>query len=279
MSGGWVRTARATVAGMEIRDRLWLWGMQVNALAEAGYALPPSTMTTEQAILKTGITNVLMAGGLPLNRETLDAMPSARRIICKWAIHREDERGRVVLAADRALAALRDAKELARQDPRIEAYLIDDFSSVSVTVGVRPEHLARMQYLNAVEPPQLPFMGTIYTMTLDKPELAGLLPHFAGYLTPLWHAADIDGLPADVRRRARLTGGKPQLLCIYLYDFGNKELIGYELMRRQLDVAEALLREEAVYGVVILGTCMMDLDWDSNACLADWLREKGDRPI
>ena len=50
---------------------------------------------------------------------------------------------------------------------------------------------------------QLPFMGTIYTMTLDQPELAGLLPHFAGYLTPLWHAADIDGLPADVRRLAR----------------------------------------------------------------------------
>ena len=75
-----------------------------------------------------------MSGGWARTaRETLDAMPSARRIICKWAIHREDERGRVVLAADRALAALRDAKELARQDPRIEAYLIDDFSSVSLT--------------------------------------------------------------------------------------------------------------------------------------------------
>ena len=42
---------------------------------------------------------------------------------------------------------------------------------------------------------------------------------------------------------------------------------------------EALLREEAVYGVVILGTFMMDLDWDSNACLADWLREKGDQAV
>ena len=253
--------------------------MKVNALAEAGYALPTSTMTTEEAIRKTGITSVLMAGGLELDRATLDSMPSARRIICKWAIHREDEHGQVILAAERALAALRAAKALARQDPRIEAYLIDDFSSVSVTVGVGPEHLARLQYLNALEPPQLPFMGTIYTMTLDTPELVGLLPHFAGYLTPLWHAADIDGLPADVRRLARMSGGKPQLLCIYLYDFGNKELVSYELMRRQLDVAEALLREEAVYGVVILGTCMMDLDWKSNACLADWLKERGDRSI
>lgn len=253
--------------------------MKVNALAEVGYDLPASTMTTEEAIRATGITNVLMAGGLPLNRETLDSMPSARRIICKWAIHRQDEQGRAAIDYERAAGALRGAKELARQDPRIEAYLIDDFSSASVTAGVRPEHLARLQYLNALEPPQLPFMGTIYTMTLDKPELAGLLPHFAGYLTPLWHAADIDGLPADVRRLARMSGGKPQLLCIYLYDFGNHRQIGYELMRRQLDVAETLLREKAVYGVVILGTCMMDLDWESNACLTDWLQEKGGRPV
>lgn len=264
---------------MTIRDRLWLWGMKVNALAAAGYDLPASAMTTEEAIGMTGIANVLMAGGLPLNRDTLDSMPSARRIICKWAIHRAGGGDEAVIDHERALGALRGAKALARQDPRIEAYLIDDFSSASVTAGVGPEHLARLQYRNALEPPQLPFMGTIYTMTLDRPELAGLLPHFAGYLTPLWHAADIDGLPADVRRLARMSGGKPQLLCIYLYDFGNHELIGYDLMRRQLDAAETLLRAEAVYGVVILGTCLMDLDWESNAALADWLREKGGLPV
>ncbi|MCK4324602.1 MAG: hypothetical protein KAW89_08740, partial [Armatimonadetes bacterium] len=46
-----------------------------------------STLTTEQAIQRTGITNVLMAGGLPLSRETLDSMPSARCIIAKWGLH------------------------------------------------------------------------------------------------------------------------------------------------------------------------------------------------
>ncbi|MCK4324241.1 MAG: hypothetical protein KAW89_06895, partial [Armatimonadetes bacterium] len=65
-----------------LRDKLWLWGMRVNVLQEmasdGGDQWQDSTLTTEQAIQRTGITNVLMAGGLPLSRETLDSMPSAR---------------------------------------------------------------------------------------------------------------------------------------------------------------------------------------------------------
>ena len=46
-----------------LRDRLWLWGMKVNALQQTreyerlGFA--DSTLSTEQAIGRTGITNVL----------------------------------------------------------------------------------------------------------------------------------------------------------------------------------------------------------------------------
>ena len=56
------------MSGARLRDRLWLWGMKVNALQETedyrslGFA--PSTLSTEQAIGRTGIVNVLMAGGV-----------------------------------------------------------------------------------------------------------------------------------------------------------------------------------------------------------------------
>ena len=267
------------MAGQTIRDRLWLWGMKVNVLQELGCGFGKSTMTTEQAIVRTGITNVLMAGGLPLDRPTLDSMPSARRIIAKWSLHGHSKEKGAYLDLDGCLAALRSAKQIAGEDPRIDAFLIDDFSTGSIEAGAQPQHLARLQTVNATEFPHLPLMGTVYEMSLEDERLWACLPYFAGTLSPLWHAADIDKLPGYIARIAELTGDKPQLVCIYLYDFGNGKLLSSELMRRQLDVAERLLREERVVGICILGTCMMDLDWEANPCFYDWLEREGDRVI
>ena len=220
-----------------------------------------------------------MAGGLQLDRPTLDSMPSARRIIAKWGLHRHSEESGAYLDLDGCLGALRGAKQIAGEDPRIDAFLIDDFSTGSIAAGARPEHLARLQYVNATEFPHLPLMGTIYEMSLEDERLWACLPYFAGTLSPLWHAADIDKLPGYVGRIAELTGGKPQLVCVYLYDFGNEKLLSHDLMQQQLDVAERLLREERVMGVCILGTCMMDLDWEANHCFCDWLERVGELKI
>jgi hypothetical protein len=43
------------------------------------------------------------------------------------------------------------------------------------------------------------------------------------------------------------------------------------LMARQLEVAAGLLVEQKAVGLVILGTCMMDLDWEANRCYSEWL--------
>ncbi len=198
-----------------LRDRLWLWGMKVNILQEQGTSeWGQSTMTTEDAIKKTGITNVLMAGGLPLSRETLDSMPSAERIIAKSCLHAHSEEKGFYLDYDSCVGALRDAKELAAADTRVESFLIDDFSTGTVDAGVKPEHLAQLQFLNAAELPHLPLCGTMYTMSLERPEVPALLPYFAAYMTPLWHAADIDaasiGCVEDAAEAGQgLWGGHP----------------------------------------------------------------------
>ena len=266
-----------------LRERLWLWGMKVNALQQTeeyrrlGFA--PSTLDTEQAIARTGIANVLMAGGLSLDRATLDAMPSARRIIAKDSLHRHRKEGQNHLDHEACAAVLRDAKRIAAADPRVEAFLIDDFSTGSIAAGARPEDLARLQLLNAVEGPQLPLMGTVYEMSLEDERVWACLPFFAAFLSPLWHAADIDRFPGHVDRIAELSGGKPQLACIYLYDFGNGQVLSYAQMERQLQVTEELLRQGRVFGVCILGTCMMDQEWEANRCLSDWLARLGDEAL
>ena len=252
--------------------------MKVNALqGTADYAplnFGPSTMTVEQAMQRTGTYNVIMAGHLPIDRESLDSMPSARRIICKGSIQTN-----AALDYEKCLSGLMAAKELAATDTRIEGFLADDFSTGSIPAGVKPEHMARLQFANATYFPHLPLNGTIYTQSLELPELPGLLPYFGSLLVPLWHATQIDTLPAALDRLSELSGGKPMMLCLYIFDFGNREPTARDLMQRQLDLAEQLLCEERVTGLAICGTCMMDLDWESNHCLYEWLDRVGDRKI
>jgi hypothetical protein len=122
-------------------------------------------------------------------------------------------------------------------------------------------------------------LATVYTMSLGSAALGPFLPHFDACLTPLWHAADSTSLAADVRRLAVMGGGKPQLLCLYLYDFGNdRELEGAQ-MARQLAVAGRLLEDAAVAGVVILGTCLMDLGFEAMRAFEEWLGREGDRTL
>ena len=265
-----------------IRDRVWLWGMPVNVLQEddnfgkLGFAR--STMTVEDAIARTGVTNIVLAGGFPISAESLASVPSAGRMIAKCSVHATRD-GRPEMDEERCLAALLAAKGLASLDTRVEAFHLDDFSSGSVDAGVQPEHLARLQFTNAVRRPRLPLGATMYTMNLDRPQLPGLLPFFDLYLVPLWHADQIASVPDALARLSGLSGGKPMFLCLYVYDFGNARPIPRDLMQQHLDTAEQLLHEQRVAGLCLCGTCMMDLDWEANHCFYAWLEQVGDERI
>ena len=269
------------MSNLTLRDHLWLWGMNVNHLQNLKryeFTDETSTLSTQQAIEKTGIRNVLIAGGLPLTRESMAQLPSAKRIIAKWGMHRKVD-GKNQVDYQCAFDAMLQAKELAAEDPRIEAYLLDDYSTNTVEGGVLPQHMADLQFENFARPPQLPLMATVYEMSLEDDRLHRVLPYFAGYLNPLWHAANIEQQRGYAARLAEISGNKPLLLCIYVYDFGNEKKIPYDLMRHQLEVSEEMIRAREVYGVVILGTCMMDLDWEANKALYDWLDERADTTI
>ena len=113
-------------------DRVWLWGMKVNALQETRDYCPlgfdQSTLTVEQAIQRTGIKNVIMAGNLPIDQASLDAMPSAERVICKTAFHGNVD-GEMTVNWEACCEKLLAAKDLAESDPRIEGFHLDDFST------------------------------------------------------------------------------------------------------------------------------------------------------
>ena len=120
-------------------------------------------------------------------------LPAAKRIIAKWAMFKDDGTSDTPVDYQKGLDGLLQAKALATEDRRIEAYLLDDFSTATVAGGVQPQHLADLQFENFSRPPPLPLMATVYEMSLEDDRLPPpLLPYFAGYLNPLWHAANIE---------------------------------------------------------------------------------------
>ena len=262
-----------------ILDRLWLWGMKVNALqdtdAYGSLGFAESKWNTEGALQRTGIRNVYMAGGLEIDEESLAAMPSAKRIVCKWALHTHHADNRLELDFDGAAERLLAAKRLAASDARIDGFLLDDYSTGSIEAGASPEVMARLQYLNATTPPHLPMFGTIYTMSLEREGLADLLRYFDQLLVPLWHAPEIDTMPERIERCAELSGNKPMLACLYFYDFGNGKPMTAEQMQHQLDVVEPLVRSQRMAGMLFCGTCMMDIGWESVECLYEWIDRVG----
>ncbi len=265
-----------------IRDRFWLWGMPVNALQQmgdfSGMGFGESKITTNEVMEKTGVTNVIVAGGFPISEETLEQLPLAKRLLCKWSLHKHIEGG-MVIDYDACLEKFMDAKRLASKDTRIDGYHIDDFSTGSITAGAKPEHIQKLLYQNSINGPRIPLSSTIYTMTVDLPALPQFLPYFDQFLFPLWHADDIDGIPDVMDRFCKISGNKPIMLCLYVYDFGAGKHISRDLMKRHLDVAESLMVKQQVTGLCICGTCMMDLDWEANHVLFDWLEERGDIQI
>ena len=269
----------ATFQTNTVRDRLWLWGMPVNALQGIGeysnLGWAESKITANEAIERTGIRNVFLAGGFEINQASMDSIGGARRVVCKWSIHAHAD-DKVVLDDDRCEQRLLAAKQLAAADPRIDAFHLDDFSTGSMQAGVTCEHLARLQYLNAVIRPSLTSWVTVYTMSLDDKGLPDLLRYFDQIILPIWFVNEIDQLPQFVDRCGQVSGHKPTAVGLYFYDFGNNRHITYDKMLHQLDVAEPLLRERLVTGIEFTGTCMMDLGWPSVQCLYDWLDRVGD---
>ena len=262
-----------------LRDRLWLWGMKVNSLQAKGEGsgFGESAITAEEVIQRTGIRNVVMAGDLEIDERSLASVPSARRLVCKWALHERGPDGTLVLKVAQCRDRLLAAKRLAAADTRIEGFLVDDLSTGSIDAGITPEHLTKLQFVNAVYPHRLPLGGTLYMHVLERPELLPLLPSLHFLYVPLWHADRIETVPAALARVTDLAGGKPLTLCRYFFDFGNGRPIPPALMQRHLDLAEELLLQQKVTGVLFCGTCMMDLGWASTACFYQWLERVGDR--
>jgi len=263
----------------KIKDLLWIWGMKVNALQETTeYRRMPfgeSSITVEQVIQQTGITNVYIAGNLPLTKETLQSIPSAKRIVCKTSAHK-NENSKLTKDMNNVFEQFSNVKKLAEVDRRIEAFALDDFSTGSLEAGITEDDIARMCVMNAKSFPFLPTHATVYPMSLNDKKLPCMIKYFDQLLLPMWFIDDINHSDKYIDMLNSISGNKPILFALYVYDFGKNKFISNNEMQQQFDIVESLLHRGRITGCVLIGTCLFDIGLESVDCMYKWVAQAGD---
>ncbi|MCC6488955.1 MAG: DUF1080 domain-containing protein, partial [Candidatus Hydrogenedentes bacterium] len=263
------------LSGELLRDRLWVWGNP--EMAQPG----PHTVDTfaaaspaERAAL-LGTPNIIMAGnGLPRTSEQADAWTaeaaSAPRLV--WEIAVDDEKGGPPFAFDQTVARL---AEVVKKYPQVEGVLLDDMSTMMVDRGFKPEHIRALREQLNQACPEMKIWGVVYSMNLDKPELAAYIQELDVVNLWVWHASDTANIEQYVEHVQQAFPSKPIVLGLYLYDYGTGQRMSRSILERQCAAALELLKAQRIEGLVFL---TINDDPENVSYAANWTRTHADTP-
>lgn len=266
----------ATTTAETVRDRIWVWGNPemgepgahaVDTYAQAGPA--------ERARL-LGVQNIILAGlGLPNDdaKAELITKEAADAPHLIWEISRDGEGEDRPFVYDQTLARL---KKMVDRYPRIEGTLLDDMSSVGIDKGMKPEHIQGIRAALSGEYSRLKLWGVLYTMNMDRPDIANYIQPLDGIILSEWYAKKLPDLEKNVQRCQKEYPGKPIMLCLYLYDYGENRRMPLDLLETQCKIALKLLHSGDIAGVIPLS---ITNDAETITWFANWVKEVGGQPL
>jgi len=235
-----------------IRDLLWVWGNP--EMAEPG----PHTLATfaeaspaERAKL-LDVPNIAMAGlGLPRDEAEALALTAevahAPRLI--WEIGCDDENDGPPFEYAQTVARV---AKIAQSYPQVEGVLLDDMSSVKISRGFKPEHVAGLRALLHKQCPQIKVWGVLYTMNYDIPDIDDYIRELDGINLWVWHATDLGKIEESVAYLEQRFPEKPIILGLYLFDYGNGKPMTPEQFDQQCAIALKLAHANRIEGMVFL---------------------------
>jgi hypothetical protein len=244
-----------------LRDKLWLWGTGVNCLAK-DYGFPESHMTIGGGLRTLGIDQAMMCGFIPPTEEEYGDVSFCRDLL--WEMSFDDG-----FQFERALAPIIALHEAY---PNVTGVLLDDFSTVEINKGAKPDLLARMR---EVMPPSMKLWIVTYSMSLDIPNLAEYLQYADGISFWVWHARQLPSLPEYVARSNELCGNKPTVVGLYFHDFGENRPLTAGEMEAQVETGVRLLDEGACEGLCFLSSSVMDIGLESVEWTKKWVEGLG----
>ena len=245
------------------RDRMWIWGTrEARGGDEGGLAAWAEASSAARAKM-LGLHNVIIAGGKVL--EPREAVALARESAALGGrVAYEVCPGEMTGKASDYTKDLDAARAAARGVASLEALLLDDLTSQQVAGrGMPVEELAKLCGELRSGPRPLQAWGVVYTMNLDHPGLADYLKHLDVINLWTWRAEDLRDLETHLARCEALAPGKPIVLGLYMYDYGDGRPMPLDLMRRQCEAGLKWLREGRVAGMVFLSITneLAALEW------------------
>jgi hypothetical protein len=285
--GGEAVTAEEPSA-RQVSDVLFVWA---NPNPSAAYELSASgTIETRDpaqyaqanaasraAIL--GLNNVVMAGsGLPedgqLAEKWTQEVAHLGRVV--WELMPDDVAAGESYTKERGFSYSKKVELLHRlkeDHPQIEAVLLDDMSTVAVDKGFRPEHIAKLrQELDL----SMEVWGVVYELSLDKDHLPDYVKELDVINFWTWHAEEVRQLEENIARVERMASGKPIVLGLYMYDYGENRKMPPELMKLQCQTALSLVQSGRVRELVFLS---VNNDPEIIQWTHDWIAEVASKPL
>ena len=252
-----------------IRDLMWVWGNP--SLATPG----PHTVATyaqaspaERAEL-LDVPHVIMAGrGLPKNDADAEALMQGVNHIPRiiWEIEADPEEGGPPFVYTETIARIH---WLAQRYSGIEGVLLDDMSSLGLDKGFEPKHIRDIVHLLGDRHGPIRTWGVLYTMNYDRENIDAYIHELDGISLWTWHAKDIPDMERNVAVCEERYPGKPILLGLYMYDYGEGRRMPLDLMEQQCQTALKLAHEGRIEGIVFLS---ITNDGDAVGWTADWIR-------
>lgn len=235
-----------------VRDIIWAWGNPEMAtpgphsLASFAEASP-----TERAGL-LGASNLFLAGyGLPASKKAAQRLTEQAKNCTRliWEITQGDTDGKPPFLFEKTVARVR---RLASRYPNITGMLLDDMSSVMISNGLKPEHVRAIRDGLGQTHDRLKLWGVLYSMNFDKPNIDAYINELDGIVLAVWHADDIPEMEKFVAHCETRYPGKPLILCLYLFDYGQGRRMPIALLEQQCDTSLRLAHAGRINGILFV---------------------------
>jgi hypothetical protein len=171
---------------------------------------------------------------------------------------------------------LAQVRRLVDAHPQFEGVLLDDMSTVSMDRGFKPGHIRGIRELLPGRYRSVRIWGVVYTMSFDRAGIGDYVKELDVISLWTWHAKDTVRLGENVSQCARRFPGKPIVLGLYLYDYGEGRRMPADLLEAQCNAGLNLLRDGRVRGLVFL---TITNDETAVTWTARWIRQVGALPV
>jgi hypothetical protein len=261
-----------------VRDKLWLWGHDAGAHNDSWGLPKPSRITPAEAAFYLGIPNLIMVrylGRPPLPFDQY-AVPfrALKRVV--WSVvgasgHTDKEERAHVL-------------DLAARHPNVTGVMLDDFFGSEQAaqgddrVALPPDQLRKLGSQLTVGGRRLRLWAVLYEHQLERPlapylELLDLVSFWT------WDSENLQGLEANLERLEELTPGGGRVLGCYLWDYGKKRPMPLDLMQHQCESGLRWLRQGRIEGMILLASCVCDLELEAVEWTRHWITQIGDQRV